>query len=193
MLFRSTELARNRILLMLLLVTASVEIFGFSFATALPELASTRLNLGADGLGYLHAARAAGGIVAGLALTFMHNFERRGIAYLGVVGGFGLGLLFLSVSDSLAITLLAVGMVAFIAAASDVLTQSMMQLSVANELRGRAMGVWVLAVGFGPVGHLELGFLSVWLGLATGLAVNGAVLVVIAVIVALAMPKLRQL
>ncbi len=187
------ELGRNRILLMLLFVTASVEIFGFSFATALPELATTRLDLGADGLGYLHAARAAGGIVAGLILTFMSNFERRGLAYLAVLFGFGVGLLFLSVGDTLILTLVAVGFVAFIAAASDVLTQSMMQLSVANELRGRAMGVWVLAVGFGPVGHLELGALSVWIGLSSALLVNGAALLAIGLIVALTVPRLRQL
>ncbi|MBV38140.1 MAG: hypothetical protein CMM23_05735, partial [Rhodospirillaceae bacterium] len=60
------ELRANHLLLMLVAVTAAVEIFGFSFATALPELASTRLNLGADGLGMLHAARAVGGMIAGL-------------------------------------------------------------------------------------------------------------------------------
>ena len=37
-----TELGANRLLLLLLLVTASVEIFGFSFATALPEIATGR-------------------------------------------------------------------------------------------------------------------------------------------------------
>ncbi len=52
------ELRGNGILLMLVAVTASVEVFGFSFATALPELAITRLNLGAEGLGMMHAARA---------------------------------------------------------------------------------------------------------------------------------------
>ncbi len=189
----AAELGTNKILLMLLLVTASVEIFGFSFATALPELATTRLSLGADGLGYLHAARASGGIVAGLAMTFTGHLQRRGLTYLGVIFGFGLSLLLLSLESSLALTVAAVGFVALIATASDVLTQSMMQLSVANELRGRAMGVWALAVGFGPVGHLELGLLSVWLGLSGALFVNGMVLVAIGIVVALTVPRLRQL
>ena len=54
---------------MLLAVTAAVEVFGFSFATALPELATTRLQIGADGLGMLHAARAVGGMIAGSELV----------------------------------------------------------------------------------------------------------------------------
>ena len=39
------ELKVNRLLLILLIVTASAEIFGFSFATALPEIATGRLEL----------------------------------------------------------------------------------------------------------------------------------------------------
>ena len=42
--------------------------------------------------------------------------------------------------------LLALLLVAVLATCSDVLTQSMMQLSVPNKLRGRAMGSWILAV-----------------------------------------------
>jgi hypothetical protein len=178
---------------MLLLVTASVEIFGCSFATALPELATARLNLGADGLGYLHAARASGGIVAGLALTFMGQMQRRGLAYLGVIFGFGSSLLLLSLDSAVGFTVAAVILVSVMAAASDVLTQSMMQLSVANALRGRAMGVWVLAVGFGPIGHLQLGVLSVAIGLSGALAVNGAILVAVGLVVCLTVPRLRQL
>ena len=136
------ELRSNGILMMLVLITAAVEIFGFSFATALPELANTRLNLGEDGLGYLHAARAAGGIIAGLAMSFMGQMQRRGLAYLFVIFAFGASILLLSVEGTSLFTVCAVGLVALLATSSDVLTQSMMQLSVVNKLRGRAMGVW---------------------------------------------------
>lgn len=189
----ASELRSNSILLMLVLITAAVEVFGFSFATALPELATVRLNLGEDGLGYLHAARAAGGIVAGLAMSFMGQLQRRGFAYLLVIFAFGASILLLSVEGALLFTVVAVALVALLATASDVLTQSMMQLSVANELRGRAMGVWVLAVGIAPVGHLQMGALSEAIGLSNALAVNGAVLVLVGLIVAVAAPRLRQL
>lgn len=187
------ELRNNRTLLMLVLMTAAVEVFGFSFATALPEIATKRLALDADGLGYLQAVRACGGIAAGIVLALWGNMQRRGPVYLGVIYGFGLGLLLLSAESALTLTLAAVGIVAVMAAASDVLTQSMMQLSVANTLRGRAMGAWVLAVGFAPVGHLEMGGLTVSLGLSNALLVNGGVLIVIGTVVALMAPRLRAL
>ncbi|MDA1101147.1 MAG: MFS transporter [Proteobacteria bacterium] len=187
------ELRVNRLLLMLLAVTASVEVFGFSFATALPELATTRLNLGADGLGVMHAARAVGGMVAGLGLTFMGPLQRRGLAYIGVIFTFGASLMLLSADSPLLATLAAVAIVAGAAAASDILTQSMMQLAVPNALRGRAMGVWVLAIGFGPLGHLEMGGLAEMFGPGSALFANGAALVVTGLIIAIAVPRLRQL
>ena len=189
----ATELRSNGILLMLVLVTAAVEVFGFSFATALPELATARLNLGEDGLGFLHAARALGGIVAGLAMSFMGRMQRRGLFYLFVIFAFGASILLLSVEGALMFTVFAVALVALMATASDVLTQSMMQLSVANELRGRAMGVWVLAVGIAPVGHLQMGALSVAIGLSNALAVNGAILVLVGLVIAVVAPRFRQL
>ncbi|MDP6691640.1 MAG: MFS transporter [Alphaproteobacteria bacterium] len=187
------ELRGNRLLLTLLAVTASVEIFGFSFATALPELATTRLNLGADGLGMMHAARAVGGMIAGLGLTFMGALQHRGLAYIGVIFAFGASLMLLAADSSVTATLAIAAIVAGAAAASDILTQSMMQLAVPNALRGRAMGVWVLAIGFGPLGHLEMGGLAEWLGLGAALFTNGAALLVVGVIVTVAVPRLRQL
>ena len=187
------ELRANHLLLMLVAVTAAVEIFGFSFATALPELASTRLNLGADGLGMLHAARAAGGMIAGLGLTFMGALQRRGLAYIGVIFSFGASLMLLSADSPLLATLAVVALVAGAAAASDILTQSMIQLAVPNALRGRAMGVWVLAIGFGPLGHLEMGGLAEMLGLGPALFTNGAALLAVGVIVNIVAPRLRQL
>ena len=187
------ELRRNGILLMLVLVTAAVEVFGFSFATALPEIATVRLNLGEEGLGYLLAARASGGIVAGLCMSFMGQMRRRGLVYVFVIFAFGASILLLSIEGALVFTACAVGLVALMATVSDILTQSMMQLSVANELRGRAMGVWVLAVGMAPVGHLQMGALAVAVGVSNALAINGAVLVLVGLVVAVAVPRLRQL
>lgn len=188
------ELRRNRILLLLVAVTAAVEVFGLSFITALPELATARLAAGADGLGLLHAARAFGGIVAGLALALTGGMrERRGVVYLWVIIGLGGGLLSLSAESPLAVTLAAVFLVAGLAAASDVLTQSMMQVSVDNALRGRAMGVWVLAVGFGPLGHLEIGLLAEQTGVAGALFVNGLVLLALGGLLAVAAPRLRAI
>lgn len=187
------EMRHNRTLLMLIVVTAAVEILGFSFTTILPELATERLGVGAEGLGIMHAVRAAGGFAAGIALAGALNFRRRGLAYLGVIYGFGLSLIALAAAPNFVAILLAVASVAALAAASDVLTQSMMQLSVPDRLRGRAMGAWVFAIGSAPVGHLAIGALAASAGVGAALGINGTALIIIGLVTTVVAPGLRKL
>ena len=188
------ELRRNRMLLALVLLTASVELFGFSYFAGLPELAEGRLAVGAEGLGWLHAARAAGGMAAGLVLSLgLGALARPARVYPGVIVVFGAGLLAAAAAGSLAAVLAALFVVAAMATASDVLTQAMLQLSVPNALRGRAMGAWTLAVGVSPAGQLEMGFLVGALGLGGAFAANGAALAAVGLAAALFLPRLRRL
>ena len=188
------ELRRNRILLMLVLLTASVELFGFSFQSGLPELAEDRFNVGAVGLGQLQASRAAGGVAASLILTLgLAWLARPGRAYLGVIAIFGFAMIGVSISHNFGLAMAALFVVSGMATASDILTQSMLQLSVPNALRGRAMGAWSLAIGISPVGQMEMGLLIGAFGLGAAFAFNGTMLITLAVVVAIAVPSLRRL
>lgn len=187
------EMRTNAVLLALILVTGVVEVFGFSYSTALPEMASARFDSGAEGLGEMHGARAIGGIIAGLALVTLVSQQRRGRLYLMVICGFGVGLLGLSAVDEFLPALAMIVVVAAMATSSDVLTQSMMQLSVPDRLRGRAMGCWVFAIGWAPFGHLEMGSLAAWLGVSGALSVNGCALIAVGILVAVSVPRLRKL
>ena len=186
------EIATNRTLLILTVVTALVEVFGTSYHTALPELALMRLEIDAGGFGLLHGAQAAGGLIAGVILTWYGNIRHRGVAYIGVVTVLGAGIVALGAMTSVPGVLLILALVAGMICAWDILTQAMMQLCVPNRLRGRAMGAWVFAIGSSPLGHLEMGILASTLGLGPALYLNGAgVLVVIAFAVLLS-PALRR-
>ena len=187
------EMRRNRTLLMLIFVTAAVEVLGFSFATILPELATQRLGVGAEGLGVIHAIRAAGGFAAGVVLAGSLNLRRRGLSYLLVIYAFGLALVALGTALHFSTILATVLAVAALATASDVLTQSMMQLSVPDRLRGRAMGAWVFAIGAAPLGHLEMGALAASVGVGTALGINGVALILIGVATTMLAPGLRRL
>ncbi|MCP5151211.1 MAG: MFS transporter [Ectothiorhodospiraceae bacterium] len=187
------EMRENRVLLALVGITAAVEILGFSFSTALPEIATLRLGIGADGLGLMHATRYAGGLTAALVLALNGDRARRGPLFLAVVCCFGCAVVLLGWAPGLPSTLVALALVAMLAAASDVLTQSMMQLCVADRLRGRAMGAWVLAVGTAPLGHLWLGALIASIGIPAALGLNGAALLAVGVLALLLAPRLRRL
>ena len=94
------EFRVNRVLLILVLVTAAIELFGTSYTSALPELATSRLALRADGLGLMHAAQASGGLVIGLLLFAVSPQKRRTRIYGICVLLLGIGIIALGhVSD----------------------------------------------------------------------------------------------
>ena len=99
----------------------------------------------------------------------------------------------LSALGQFVLALAALVIVAGLATASDVFSQSMMQLSVPNHLRGRAMGFWMFAIGSAPLGQLEMGALAVMLGADGALLANGATLIGVGILATVAVPRLRKL
>jgi hypothetical protein len=79
------------------------------------------------------------------------------------------------------------------AASFDVLQQTLMQLAVPEEQRGRAVGVWVLGLGSAPIGNLEMGSLVALFGAPAGLAVNGGLVLVAAAALLVAAPSYRRI
>jgi hypothetical protein len=79
------------------------------------------------------------------------------------------------------------------AAAVDLFHMALLQHSVANEQRGRAMGAWVVGCGIAPVGHLQLGYLAGVAGAPLALLLNGGALILLAGTFALCLPRLRRL
>ena len=54
------------------------------------------------------------------------------------------------------------------------------------------MGTWSLAIGFAPIGHLEMGYLILFLGLSGALLVYGIALITIGFVVLLFIPTLKK-
>lgn len=182
----------NRLLILLIGLASLVEVFGFSFATAMPEMVVERLQSGVDELGIIHAARNAGGLFGAVLLTLI-AFKRIGFWYLLVIIGFGVGLVMLAYATTMFTVLLTISFVALCASSSDILIQSMLQRSVPEELRGRAMGAWVVALGVGPLGHLELGWLISLFGISAALSANGIVMLIVGLFGLLLVRSVKEL
>jgi hypothetical protein len=75
----------------------------------------------------------------------------------------------------------------------DVLTQSMMQRCVPDHLRGRAMGAWIFAIGSAPLGHLQIGALTDYLGVSVALYLNGLGVILVIGCAILITPTLRRI
>ena len=187
------EVRHNRLLFSLILITALVEIFGFSFVTMVPSLEAERLGIGVKALGWINAAQAAGGGLAGLVLFLMPPMERASKAFFIAITALGLCVVLLGASYHLLMILLVMACLSATIVVWDVLTQVMMQHAVPEHLRGRAMGAWVLAIGCAPIGHVEIGFLAAAVGSGMALHVNGFVVLLVAMAFFVFTPALRRL
>lgn len=186
-------LRSNRVMLSLMISTAAAEMLGFSHQAILPVLARDVLNVGPWGLGVLTAFRAIGATTGVTALAVAGQVRRPGVLLLATLAFFGLGEILLGQSATFWMALVAVTLVNFMAAITDVLHQSLLQLSVSNEQRGRAMGSWIVGIGSAPVGQLELGYLAELTSSRIALLVNGMGLAALALVMATFMPRLRRL
>jgi MFS family permease len=186
-------LRTNRTMLSLMISTAAAEVLGFSHQVMLPVLARDVLHVGAGGLGVLTACRSVGGAIGVLALGRFSAVRRQGILLLTMVMLFSLGQVLLAQSQTFNVALLFVTLTNIAASATDVLHQALLQHTVSNEQRGRAMGSWIVGIGTAPVGHLEAGYLADITSPRITLVVNGLALAAVGGVMWVALPRLRRL
>jgi MFS family permease len=188
----------DTMLLALMVLTAGAEVLGFSHQTLLPSLARDVLKTGPEGLGVLNAARAVGGIVGLLASIrggALAAAGGGGALFLLVLAGFGVSLMGLGAAPYL-VGFTGVVLVLIVAnalgALTDLLAQSLLQLTSPPHLRGRAGGAWVVAIGLAPLGQLQIGALGSLIGVSGALAVSGLALMGLAGASTRVFPRLRK-
>ena len=188
------RLLRNyKLLLILMLLTAATEVLGFTHMTLFPVFAKEILMVGPTGLGVITAGRQAGGLIGLWVLAALSSVRKKGLMMFLTAIGFGAGLMAFSLTCEIYAFLGVLLFVNACAMAVDTLYKTMMQEVVSDEERGRAMGSWVLSIGFAPVGHVGVGALAGAVGAPRALLINGAALATISVIAAIALPRIRRL
>ena len=183
----------NRVVLALMVMAATCEMFGFSFPVLVPVFARDVLKVGAIGMGMINAFRSSGGLLAGLALASLGDFKQKGRLLLGMFLMFGVGLVLYANSPVYALALIFMGMVGVSAAGHDAMSQILLQLNVEEEQRGRAMGIWQLSIGFGVIGSMTLGTLAEAYGASFAQSVFGGIMVLIVALMYVTVPKLKEL
>jgi MFS family permease len=151
-------LGRHPGLVLLLVLTGAMSLFGWPLLTLLPALADQHLHVNKEGYGGLLSAVGAGAFPAALLVASFGSLARRYL-FLGtgvVLAALSLGCLALARDPGLAFaccTCFGCGLILFFAT-----SQSVMQLSATDHNRGRVMGVWSMVTsGALPVGSLLAG------------------------------------
>jgi MFS family permease len=168
--------ARHRRVRTLLLLFSIVCVFGWSYSVLMPAFASDILHVGSSGFGMLLSANGIGALFGALTVaTYGERMPRRLLVF-GGLGLFALMLLLLAWTRNYymalaALTVAGWGMLLYFST-----TNTLIQLSVADGMRGRVMGIWALVFGgMMPVGGMEAGALSHWLGVPAAVAIGAVV------------------
>ena len=176
----------------LLALAVVVEMFGFAYQSVLPAVARNLLQVGEVGLGILSMMAGFGSLAGVSALTAAGNLRRRGPLLIGITLGYGAFLLAFASSGVFPLSLVLITGVGAMAAAFDAMQWVLLQQHVPDEMRGRAIGGWVFAIGFGWIGHLALGGAAETFGVQWALAATGAAVMLTGLAAAALAPKLRS-
>ncbi len=177
----------------LLWMAIIVEIFGFAYSAVLPAIARNALGVGEAGLGLLTAMGGLGALLGVAALTALGDFKRKGALLLAITLAYGAALILFSASPSFGMALVLIVGVGAMAASFDAMQWILLQSNVPAHMRGRAIGGWVFAIGFGWIGHLALGALTDLLGVRWAVGGAGLLVALVALVAYLISPRLRRI
>jgi predicted MFS family arabinose efflux permease len=177
---------------MILITAVLVEVFGFAYGALMPAVAKEALGVDVKGLGTLTMMAGVGSVLGSVFLMALGNFSKKGLLLIGIGVSYGVFVSTFSASGSYAVALILILGVGASAAAFDAMQWTLLQLNVPDEMRGRAVGAWVFAIGFGWVGHLGLGAIAETVGVQWALGIAGCSVIVTALVAMIFSEKLRK-
>ena len=163
-------------------------------ATALlPVYARDILHVGAEGLGALRAAPAAGAALTALVLSRWPLRRQVGIKMFACVGLFGLSTVVFGLSRAMPLSLAALVVLGAADMISVYVRSSLIQLHTPDGMRGRVSAVSGLFVSASnELGEFRAGLAGAWLGPQAAVVIGGALAVVVTGVAAVLFPSLRR-
>jgi MFS family permease len=172
----------HRPTLLLLTFLAFVGTFlGMPIVTFLPVVARSIFNLGANGYAWMMTTYGLGSVTGALLVAATAHAAKKGKVALRLQLAFACLLILFAFSRSLPLSLV----IAFLAGICIVsvisLYSSLVQLTTSDVMRGRVMSIFMLAFRGGmPLGNLIAGYVAQRWSITIALAVNGAILALVA-------------
>jgi predicted MFS family arabinose efflux permease len=166
----------HRRLRIILLLFAVVGVFGWSYAVLLPAFAIDLLKVEQEGYGVMLSANGLGALAGALTVATVGARINRRLLVFGGLAVFSGMLVLLSIAQSYWLVLACLtgagwGMLLFFAT-----TNTLLQTTASDEMRGRVMGIWALVFGgITPLGGLLAGALSQSLGLRLTVAMGALI------------------
>lgn len=181
----------------MMLGALALDLFAVLFGGAvalLPIFAAEVLNVGAQGLGLLRAAPAAGALLMAVWLTRQPPLERSGHKLLWSVAGFGVCMIAFAFSKNFYISFFLLLLSGAFDNVSVVIRQAIMQLITPDHMRGRVSSVNSIFISSSnELGQFESGVAAKLLGLIPSVIFGGIMTLLSVAGIGVFNPKLRNL
>ncbi|HET8741945.1 MAG TPA: MFS transporter [Gaiella sp.] len=172
-----------------LVLMAIVGMLTYEFSVSLPVLARSSLEAGAQGYGYMTAAMGAGAVAGGLVVAARGRTGLRPLVL--AAAGFGVLVVCAALAPNLTLELAALVLVGAASVSFIAIANSTLQLRSAPDMRGRVMGLWIVAFqGSTPIGGPLIGWIISRSDARVGLAVGAAAALVAAALGAVVLHRL---
>jgi MFS family permease len=181
---------RTELVLLATVTVGLVSVFGMNFGVIIPSLAREVLHTDAAGFGFLMAASGIGSLVAALSIAFSGRSTPAAIAGGAIV--LGIAEIVAASVHVFPLAMLAMGFVGFGAIGMAATANTIIQMAVPDELRGRVMSVYLTVfVGSTPLGGLLMGGIASRFGVDVSLAAGGVVCAGMGLVAALWLRRIR--
>jgi MFS family permease len=171
----------HRSMVALIVLASATTFLGFAVITFLPVFTQEVFHEGADTYSHLLAFSGAGSVVGALVVAWLGKFPRMGLTALVVQTVYGLLILAFAASHTVWLSelLLFLTGAALLVVFSTV--TSLIQLIAPDEMRGRVMSIYMVAFRGGmPLGSLISGYFATYIGAPAVIALNGILIVLVA-------------
>jgi MFS family permease len=185
---------RHRLLLRLTLLQAIPSMLIFPYLQLMPLMAKNYLHVGSTGYGWLQTGVGIGSLISALVVASFADVRHRGaiasvalLVYMTMILSFSFSRhYFLSLS---LLIMGGMGLVVF-----STFNQTLLQLNVEDDYRGRVLSLYTMSQGLNPLGALVMGFVaSEFLGTAHAIAAFCVVALVLAAASGVASKEIRSL
>lgn len=168
-------------------------LFGMPMQFLMPAFNEAALGGGPDDLGLLMSAMGVGAIVGSLLLARMGETRSKGWLMLGSALAWSVSMAGFAAATGVAAALPLAVASGFFSSAFMSMNNSLIQLSVGDEMRGRVMSVVMMMWGLMPIGVVPISFLAEAIGIAGALEASALVLALVTLAATMVLPEIRRI
>ncbi|HLF78942.1 MAG TPA: MFS transporter [Dehalococcoidia bacterium] len=187
----ATYVWQNPMLRSMLLLALVPMVIGLPYTALMPIFAKEVLDSGAGGYGLLMSAVGLGAVIGTLTLATLGSVKHKGFVVLGAIFMLGASLIAFSLSRSFELSLVLMVITGAAQMVYMTTNQTVLQLMIPDEMRGRVMGIYMLNQGLVPFGSLMAGALADVTSAPTAVLIMGSMVCLLALAFAARAKEMR--